>query len=77
MAVAGGTAPALMVARIDGRYWIMHRENRPTDILADVEAAATYLLSGVTAWIAATDRAALEQAMNTPIRAIQTRGSAA
>lgn len=77
MAVAGNTAPALLVARIDGRYWIQHRENRPTSILANVEAAVTHLRSGVNVWIAASDREALEREMGVPIRSIQVHRGAA
>lgn len=73
MAVAGNTAPALHVAKVNGHYYVIHGENRPTETLADVETARTALLSGSNAWIRATDRASLAAALKTDIRSIQTR----
>lgn len=75
MAVAGTSAPALKVARVNGHYYIVHSEGRPVEILADVDTAATLLLSGASVWIKAADRASLAAALKADIRSVKTRGT--
>lgn len=76
MAVSGNTAPALLIVRVNGKYYVQRGENRPTHTLADVEAARTALLSGSNAWIRASDRAFLAAELRTDIRSIQTKAGA-
>lgn len=75
MAVAGSTAPAQHIARVDGRYYVIHAENRPTDVLQSVELAKTALLSGQSVWIRADDRVKLAAELRTDIRSIRLKGA--
>lgn len=74
MAVAGGAVPALHIARVNGRYCVIHAEGRPADILCTVAEAKTQLLSGQSAWIKSSERALLAAELKADIRSIQTRG---
>lgn len=70
MAISGSACPAMHVRIRDGNCLVTHTENRPADILAASDVAATRLLSGLPVWIRSDSRAELERLMGRPIRAL-------
>lgn len=73
MAVAGSTAPALLIkCDAEGRYIIAHRENRPTATMpATVEDAAELLREYGRVVIPARLRADLARHLNRPIQNLE------
>lgn len=72
MAVAGETAPAQKVVRMDdGHFYSLHTENRPSSVLTGYEDAATLLWSGVSVWIRSDERGLLEEKLGRRVWPIQ------